>query len=202
MSTRHHVNQRQPGPLYARQLRRRPWVAHTPPAADGATVFAVNIGATKGAVDRGGSLGNVVAWGVSEARWGDGRSGDGTSGWYLNDAVLVPASLPLGTVTTALTGTSFAMTVLGGTLPVTVNLDTNTGSATLVYQVNRSDGMVTITPLDISGGGDGLATLEAALTAGAIVKVWSVPQAPVLPATTGTLKAYVLAYFTGTMPNM
>ena len=158
------------------------------------------ISATNGAVDLGGSLGNVVAWGVSGARWGDGIGGDGTSGWYLNDAVLVPTPLPLGTVTTALTGTSFAMQVLGGTLPVTVNLDTNTGSATLVYQVNRSDGMVTITPLNIAG--DGLATLQAALTAGAIVKVWSVPQAPVPPASSGTLKAYVLAYYSGTMPNM
>ena len=158
------------------------------------------IGATNGAVDLGGSLGNVVAWGVSGARWGDGIGGDGTSGWYLNDTVLVPTPLPLATVTTALTGTSFAMQVLGGTLPVTVNLDTNSGSATLVYQINRSDGMVTITPLNIAG--DGLATLQAALTAGAIVKVWSVPQAPVPPAASGTLKAYVLAYYIGTMPNM
>jgi len=168
----------------------------------GASAVSDFIGVTNGAVDLGGSLGNVVAWGVSDARWGDGISGDGTSGWYLNDAVLVPTPLPLATVTTALTGTSFAITVLGATLPVTVNLDTNTGSATLVYQVNRSDGMVSITPLNISGDGDGLATLQAALTAGAIVKVWSVPQAPVPPATTGTLKAYVLAYYTGTMPNM
>jgi Domain of unknown function (DUF4382) len=160
------------------------------------------IAATNGAVDLGGSLGNVVAWGVSGARWGDGISGDGTSGWYLNDAVLVPTPLPLGTVTTALSGTSFAMTMLGGTLPATVSLDTNTGSATLVYQVNRSAGVVTITPLNISGSGDGLATLQAALTAGAIVKLWSVPQGPVAPATSGTLKAYVLAYYTGTMPNM
>ena len=28
------------------------------------------------------------------------------------------------------------------------------------------------------------------------------PQAPVAPATTGTLKAYVIVYFTGTMPSM
>jgi len=29
-----------------------------------------------------------------------------------------------------------------------------------------------------------------------------VPQAPVPPASSGTLKAYVLAYYSGTMPNM
>jgi hypothetical protein len=32
--------------------------------------------------------------------------------------------------------------------------------------------------------------------------VWGVPVAPQAPATTGTLAAYVLAYYTGTLPNM
>jgi Domain of unknown function (DUF4382) len=161
------------------------------------------VNATNGAVNLGGSLGNVVAWGGSGARWGDGIGDDGSSGWHLNDAVIVPTPLPLGILTTPLTGTSFAMTVAGGTTPVTVNLDTNSGSATLVYQINRSGGgVVTITPLNIADGGNGLATLQAALTAGAPVKVWSVPQAPVPPATTGTLAAYVLVYYSGTMPSM
>jgi hypothetical protein len=168
----------------------------------GATGIGDLVNATNGAVDLGGSLGNLVVWGASRARWGDGISDDNSSGWHLNDAVVVPTPLPLGTLTTALTGTSFAMTVLGGTNPVTVNLDTNIGSATLVYQIDRSDGMVTVTPLNISDSGDGLATLQAALTAGAVVKVWGVPQAPVPPAMTGTLGAYVLVYYTGIVPSM
>jgi Domain of unknown function (DUF4382) len=179
------------------------WYFTLPTQAEwGATGISDFVSATNGAVNLGGSLGNLAAWGASDTRWGDGVSGDGSSGWHLNDAVVVPTPLPLGTVSTALTGTSFAMSVLGGTTPVTVNLNTNTGSATLVYQVNRSGGMVTVTPLDISDSGDGLTTLQAALTSGAIVKVWGVPQAPVAPATSGTLGAYVLVYYSGTMPNM
>ena len=163
----------------------------------GSTEIDDFVSVTTNAVSLGGSIGNLSAWGLSAARWGDGVSNDGSSGWHLNDAVLVPTPLPLGTVTTAPgTGTSFAMTVLGATNPVTVNLDTNTGSATLVYQINRSDGMVTVTPLNISPSGDGLGTLQAALQNGTIVKLWGVPQ------TGGTIGAYVLAYYTGTMPNM
>jgi hypothetical protein len=165
----------------------------------GANAVSDFVAATNGAVSLGGSIGNVVAWGVSGTRWGDGISGDGTSGWYLNDAVIEPAPLPLGTVTSALTGTSFAMTVLGGTQPATVNLDTDTGSATLVYAVDRSGGTVTVTPLDIADA-SGLSALQAALGVGAVVKVWSVPQAAVPPSSSGSLKAYVLIYYTGTMP--
>jgi len=168
----------------------------------GSTGIGEFASATDGAVNLGGSLGNLTVWGASGARWGDGISDDSSSGWHLNEAVVIPTPLPLGTVSTPLGGTSFAMSVLGGTTPVTVNLDTNTGSATLVYQINRSDGMVTVTPLNISDSGDGLATLQAALTTGAVVKVWGVPQAPVAPATTGTLGAYVLVYYTGTLPGM
>jgi len=34
------------------------------------------------------------------------------------------------------------------------------------------------------------------------VKVFGVPQAAVAPATSGTLRAYVIVYYTGTMPSM
>ena len=156
------------------------------------------MGATDGAVDFGGTVGTLAAWGESAARWGDG--GSNTSGWYLRDAVLVPTPVPLGTVTTALANNTFAMTVAGGTLPVTVDVSTTSGSATLVYQVNRSDGIVTVTPLDVTSGG--LNTLMQGLTPGALVKAYGVPEAPVPPATTGTLRAYVLVYYSGMMPSM
>jgi Domain of unknown function (DUF4382) len=156
------------------------------------------IAATDGAVNFGGSVGQLVPWGVSGAMWGDGGSVN-LSNWYLRDAVIVPTPLPLGTLTSAFNGTTFAMTVAGGTQPVTVNVSTTPGSATLVYQVNRSDGIVTVTPIDITGSG--LATVEAALLAGAPVKVYGVPVAPAMGATAGTLNAYVLTYYTGTMPG-
>ena len=155
--------------------------------------------AAEGAVNFGGTVGALPAWGESLATWGDGASN--ASGWYVRDAVLVPTPLPLGTVSTAFSANSFAVIVPGGTLPVTVDVSTTMGSATLVYQIDRANGVVTVSPIDITSS-SGFAAITAGLTAGAPVKVFGVPQAPVAPATTGTLKAYVIVYFTGTMPSM
>jgi len=113
-----------------------------------------------------------------------------SSGWSLRDAVLLPTPVPLGLVTTAFAGNSFRMTVLGGTMPATVDVSTTAQSATLVYQIDRSNGVLTISPVDVTTS-SGLAAITAGLVAGAPVKVYGVPQAD------GTLKAYVLAYFTG-----
>jgi hypothetical protein len=44
-------------------------------------------------------------------------------------------------------------------------------------------------------------TLTTALQTGAIVKVWGVPLAGA-GAGSGTLAAYVLAYYTGTLPGL
>jgi len=155
--------------------------------------------AAEGAVNFGGTVGALPAWGESRATWGDGASN--ASGWYVRDAVLVPTPLPLGTVSTAFSANSFTVIVPGGTLPVTVDVSTTMGSATLVYQIDRANGVVTVSPIDITSS-SGFAAITAGLTAGAPVKVFGVPQAPVAPATTGTLKAYVIVYYTGTMPSM
>jgi hypothetical protein len=69
----------------------------------------------------------------------------------------------------------------------------SSGSATLVYQVDCTGGVVTVTPIDISTS-SGLASLTTDLAVGAPVKVYGVPQAD------GTLQAYVLTYFTGQAP--
>jgi hypothetical protein len=74
-----------------------------------------------------------------------------------------------------------------------VDVSATSGSATLVYQVDCTGGVVTVTPIDISTSG-GLASLTTGLAVGAPVKVYGVPQAD------GTLKAYVLTYFTGQAP--
>jgi hypothetical protein len=165
----------------------------------GPSATADFVAATNGAVNLGGTLGALAAWGESAVLWGDGAMS--TSGWYARDAVLVPTPLPLGSVTTAFAGNTFAMTVLGGTLAVTVDVSSTPGSATLVYQIDRSNGVITISPIDITSSG-GLAAITAGLVGGAPVKVYGVPQAPLPPASTGTLKAYVLAYYTGMMPSM
>jgi hypothetical protein len=156
----------------------------------GSNAIAGFVAATNGGVNFGGTVGSLTAWGVSGATWGDMAN---PAGWSLRAAVLVPTPLPLGVVTTAFAGNSFAMTVLDGSLPVTVEVSTTPQAASLVYQIDRSDGIVTISPIDITTG-SGLTALTAGLTAGSVVKAYGVPQAD------GTLKAYVLAYFTGMLP--
>jgi hypothetical protein len=85
--------------------------------------------------------------------------------------------------------------VLGGTMPATVEVSPAMQSATLIYQVDRSNGVVTVSPIDITTQG-GLATFAAAMGAGVPVKVYGVPQGA------DALKAYVVTYFTGTLPSM
>jgi hypothetical protein len=169
---------------------------------DASTSIPDFMAASNGALQPGGSLGSLQAWGESDARWGDGSGNTATaSGWYLRQAIIVPTPTPLGTVSVGLVGTSFSVNLLGAATAIPVTLSTTAGQATLVYQINRSGGTVTVTPVDISGGGSGLATLTAALTTGAIVKVWGVPVGGAAPGN-GTLAAYVLAYYTGTAPGM
>jgi hypothetical protein len=166
----------------------------------GSDAIAQFMSTTDGAVDVGGTVGTLSAFGISRAIWGDGTS-DGSSGWFLRDAVLLPTPVPLGTVAQAYADNTFTMNVVGGALPATVNVSTTPGSATLVYQIARNNGIVTITALDITSA-EGLSAMTAGLAAGAIVKVYGVPTAPVPPSTSGAMQAYVLAFYTGTMPSM
>jgi hypothetical protein len=105
----------------------------------------------------------------------------------------MPSHLPPGVAATGLTDNAFTMNVIGGAGAATVDIDAAQDAATLVYQVDRTKGVVTVSPIDISTS-SGLAALTAGLAAGAPVKVYGVPQA------NGELKAYVLAYFTGQAP--
>jgi hypothetical protein len=134
---------------------------------------------------------DLNAWGMSAARWADPAD---PTGWSVPWTILLPTPLPRGTVDTGLANDSFTVTLAGGTTPGTVDVRTTAGSATLVYQVDRANGTVTVSPIDIATSG-GLATLTSALTAGTAVKVYGVPQ------TDGTLAAYALLYFTGTQPG-
>lgn len=148
--------------------------------------------ATNGGVSFGGTVGAVSAWGYSRAVWGDPAN---AAGWSLPWTILLPTPIPLGTVATAYAGNAFTVTVAGGTMPVTVDVSSTSGSATLIYQVDRTNNIVTISPVDITTSA-GLTTLTNGLTAGALVKVYGVPQS------SGTLQAYVLTYYTGTtMPS-
>ncbi len=146
--------------------------------------------ATNGGVNFGGTAGSVTAWGRSNAIWNDPAN---ATGWSARWTILVPTPLPLGTVATGLANNAFTMTVAGGANAASVDVSTTSGSATLVYQVDRTNGVVTVSPIDITTAA-GLTSLTDGLVNGASVKVYAVPQAD------GTLKAYVLTYYTGDKP--
>lgn len=169
------------------------WNFTFPTMADtGANAVTDFVSASSGSVNFGGTVGAVSTWGASYALW----STAAPAGWQLPMAVLEPTPLPLGAVVTGLSAnSSFTMTVTGGATPATVDVDTTAGSATLVYQVDRSNGVVSVSPIDVSTQ-QGLMTFTNNLTAGTPLKVWSIPQ----PAPTSALKAYVIIYFTGIAP--
>ena len=154
---------------------------------------AVNdfIAATNDSVNFGGSVGAVPSRGVSYSRWNDPAN---PNGWSAAATVLTPSTLPLGFVASGLVSNAFTMTIPGGTNAPTIGVSTTSGSATLVYQVDMTGGILTVSPIDITTAG-GLASLTSGLTAGEPVAVYGVPQAD------GSLKAYVLAYYTGQLPT-
>jgi Domain of unknown function (DUF4382)/Domain of unknown function (DUF5666) len=158
---------------------------------DGANAIGAFVSATDGSVNLGGTAGTVRPYGVSYAVWNDPAN---ANGWAAYATVLLPSTLPFGTVAVGLLNDSFSMTVAGGTAAATVDVSTATGSATLVYQVDRTNGIVTVSPIDVTTS-SGLADLKAGLAVGAPVKVYAIPQGD------GTLKAYVITYFTGDMPS-
>jgi hypothetical protein len=148
------------------------------------------ISATNGSVNFGGTVGTVPSRGVSYSIWNDPAN---PAGWAAAATVLIPAKLPLGTVATGLASGTFTMNLAGGTMPAIVDVSTASGSATLVYQVDRTNNVVTVSSIDVTTSA-GLASATAGLAAGTPIKVYGVPQAD------GTLRAYVLTYYTGDTP--
>lgn len=139
-----------------------------------------------------GGNANFTANGTTYAKWGDSAN---PAGWSVPWVVVEPTNLPIGTVATALNAptsgvSTFTMNIAGGTTPVTVNINSNSGQATLVYVVDRSNDVVTINSLDITNAAN-LAILTSDLATGARVKISAVPLS------TNSLNAYVLAVYTG-----
>ena len=172
------------------------WYFAFPTQADtGANAIGDFVSASNGSVNFGGTFGQVNAWGASYATWVGGATP-----WQVPMAILEPTPLPLAQVVDGVTGSSFTLSLVGNTggNAVTVDFDATQGSATLVYQVNRSGGVVTVTPLNLANSSD-FNTFSSSLTAGSLVKLWSVPQ-PAGMAASGALKAYVIIYYTGMLP--
>ena len=159
---------------------------------DGTNAIGDFVTATNGtSVNFGGTLGAVPVYGVSYTVWNDPANPDG---WAAAASALMPSTLPLSQVATVLgSNDQFTITAAGGTTAVTVAVNATSGSATLVYQVDRTNGVVTVSSIDITTQA-GLTTLTNGLAAGTPVKVYGIP------AVAGNLRAYVLIYYTGDAP--
>ena len=151
------------------------------------------VSAVGGAANFGNGITMPVV-GASYAMWADPAN---STGWAVPWTILTPAPLPLANVATGWVqngaSDSFTITVPGGTSQVTVDASAVQGSATLVYQVDRTNGIITISPVDLTTPA-GQNTVQSNLNLGTLVKVFGVPQL------NGSIKAYVFFYFTGTAP--
>jgi hypothetical protein len=160
----------------------------------GSTAISDFDAATGGTATFGGTAGAIVPWGVSYVTWADPAN---STGWSAAASILEPTPLPVGTVVTAPaatgSGLSFTITAANGSQPVTVDVRDTSGSATLVYQVDYTGGIVTISPIDITTAA-GLSSFESGLAAGTKVRVAGIPQAD------GTVDGYVITYYSGTTP--
>ncbi len=143
--------------------------------------------ATNGAVNFGGTVGLMKAAGESFATWDDPN---GTNGWEAPWTVLTPTKVPLGLAATSYSNGSFTVSVPGGAQAIAVDLNTKPGSGTLVYQANWNNGLITVSPVDVTTSA-GQGTLTTNLVATTPVKVYGIPQA------SGAINAYVVTYFTG-----
>ncbi len=157
----------------------------------GASAITNFVAATGGSISFGGAAGSIRVRALTHATWGDPAA----TGWSAPYADLVPAAMPRTTVASGVSGNAFAINAVGGANSVTVNFGTTAGAATLVYQVDRTGDVVTLTPQDITTAA-GLTALTNGLTSGSKVSVSAVPQSD------GTLKAYVITYFTGTANSL
>lgn len=160
----------------------------------GANAIPDFVSATGGAVNFGGTAGTFGAWGESYSIWNDPAN---PNGWAVPATVLIPKPAPLGTVLAGYsnsTGT-FTMNVTGGVNAVPVTLNTTSGSGTLVYQIDRTNNVVTVSLVDITTAA-GQTTVTNNLVAGTPVKVFGVPQP------NASIKAYVVFYYTGTKSSM
>ena len=157
---------------------------------DGSAAITDFIAATNGTVSFGGTAQPIKAVGLSAASWADPAN---PSGWSAPWTVLLPVPVPLATVTTGVAANAFTIGVANGTQPVSVAFNSTSGSAALVYQLDRSGNILTVSSVDITTA-SGLATLTSNLVAGTPVKVFGIAQAD------GTLQAYVIIYYTGMAP--
>jgi hypothetical protein len=140
----------------------------------------------------------MQAAGESYATWNEAIA---PNAWAAPWGVLTPTKVPLGFLAAGYSNGSpngtFTMTLAcpDGTKSnaITVTLNTSTASAPLIYQVDFTNGVFTVSPVDVTTSA-GQTTLSTNLVANVPVLVYGIPQAD------GTIKDYVLFYFTGVAP--
>jgi hypothetical protein len=161
----------------------------------GANAVSDFVSATNGTASFGGTAGAIVPWGVSYVLWADPAN---ATGWSAAASILEPTPLPVAMVasvpTAGASADTFTVTAANGANPVTVNAGTVKGSATLVYQVDVNGGVVTVSPIDLTSA-TGQTTFTG-IPSGTKMLVSGVPQPD------GSVKAYVITYFSGTTPMM
>ena len=173
------------------------WNFSFPTVVDtGANAIPDFVSATSGTASFGGTAAPVNAYGISYTVWDD--PADPNNAWSALWSILLPAPLHLASVSsnwvTVSNGGTFGIMVPTGTSQVVVDASSVSGSATLFYQVDRTNGIVTVAPQDVTSA-NGLSAISSHLVSGTPVKVYGVPQSD------GTIKAYVVFYFTGTAPQ-
>jgi hypothetical protein len=160
-------------------------------ATNGGVTFTCGTGASATSTQ-------MQAAGESYATWNDPNA---PGAWAAPWTVLTPTHVPMGTVAAGFTmgspNATFTMTIAcsGGTqsTAVTVDLNTTSGSTPLIYQVDFTNGIFTVSPVDITTSA-GQTTLTTNLLAGTPVAVYGIPQSD------GSIKDYVLFYYTGVAP--
>jgi hypothetical protein len=153
------------------------------------------VNATDGSVTFGN--GPLAPCGVSYCTWNDPAA---ANAWAARWTVLMPTQLPIGTVKTTwvanASGGRFGMVEPApfgdNSTSVTVNLSDAANFATLVYQVDDTNGIVTVSPQDLTTSSGLSATAAALGSTTTQVKVFGIPQAG------DAIKCYVLFYYTGT----
>jgi len=154
----------------------------------GSSAISAFDNATNGEVNFGGTVGLFPAAGESFAIWNDPAA---ANSWAVPWTVLTPTTVPIGLAATSYSNGSFTMSETGGVNAVPVSLGTTSGSATLVYQVDRTGNVVSVSFVDVTTP-SGQTTITNNLIAGTPVKVFGIPQS------NGSIQAYVLLYYTGT----
>jgi hypothetical protein len=157
----------------------------------GATAIPDFITATSGTVNFGGTAGTLQPSGHSYAVWANSANPSGWSSLLTAvEADPVPSATVAANFASATNGGSFGITVSGGTNQVTVHVSSVAGSTTEVYQVDRTGSIITVSPQDITTSA-GLNNTAANLVTGTPVNIYGVPQSD------GSIKAFVVEYFTG-----